>query len=53
MKFDNIIPSTLKIIASENINIQRDLESEDSNQPIEHLLNEQKEEKKDQKSPDR
>lgn len=53
MKIDNIIPSTLKITASENLNIQKDLESEDSNKPIELLLNEQKENKKDQKSTNR
>lgn len=50
MKVDNIIPSTLKVVASENLNIQKDLDSEDSNKPIELLLNEQK---KDQKSTDR
>jgi hypothetical protein len=53
MKIDNIIPSTLKVIASENLNIQKDLESQDSDKPLELLLNEQKETQKDQKPPSR
>ena len=53
MKIDNIISSTLKVVASDNLNIQKDLESKDSDKPIELLLNEQKENQKDQESASR
>jgi len=53
MKIDNIIPSTLKVTASDNVNIQKDLESKDSDQPIELLLNEQQEKKENSKSTSR
>lgn len=43
MKIDNIISSTLKVIASENINIQKDLETPDSEKNIQSIIDEQKE----------
>lgn len=43
MNIDNIIPSTLKVVASENINIQDDLKQNDSSKSLEQLLHEEKE----------
>lgn len=45
MNIDNIIPSELKVVASEHLNIEKDLTSPDSEKPIELLLNEEKETK--------
>lgn len=43
MNIDNIVSSTLKVTASENVNIQSDLEKADSSKTLEQLLNEEKE----------
>lgn len=49
MSIDDIIPSTLKVIANENLDIQKDLQTPDPEpQKLEALLNETKEEEKDQ-----
>jgi hypothetical protein len=45
MKIKNIVPSTLKITASEKINIKKDLETQDPEKPLSEILNEK--EKKD------
>jgi hypothetical protein len=44
MKIDNIVNSTLKVVANENLNIEHDLAKEDSIKPLDQLLNEQKKE---------
>lgn len=41
MKIDNIIPSELKVVASEHLNIQQDLQAVDSEKPIELLIHEE------------
>lgn len=43
MNIDNIIPSTLKVTASENLDIQQDLNMAESEKTINQLLNEQEE----------
>lgn len=48
MKIDNIIPSELKVVASEHLNVEQDLKAADSEKPIELLLNE-----KEKNTPDR
>jgi hypothetical protein len=52
MKIDKIIPSTLKVTASEQLNISADLKAADSEKPLELILNEQKQQK-EQKTEDR
>ena len=41
MKIDNIIPSELKVVASEHINVEEDLKAADSEKPIELLIHEE------------
>lgn len=43
MNIDHIVPSTLKVTASENVNIENDLNQPESAKSLEQLLNEQKE----------
>lgn len=43
MNIDNIIPSTLKVTASTDLNIQNDLNIEDSTKTLAQILNEEKE----------
>ena len=43
MNIDNIVSSTLKVTASENLDIQSDLEKADSSKTLEQLINEEKE----------
>lgn len=51
MKIDNIVNSTLKVVANENLNIEHDLIKEDSTKSLDQLVNEQKEdEQKEQTS---
>jgi hypothetical protein len=50
MKIDNIIPSTLKIVASENLNIQKDLIEQDPEKTLSEILNEKEEKEKTPKS---
>jgi hypothetical protein len=50
MKIDNIIQSELKVVASENLNIQKDLETQDPEKSLEKIINEQKEKKQGSKS---
>lgn len=45
MKIDKIIPSELKIVASEKLNIQKDLQTEDPDKSLEKIINEQTEKK--------
>jgi hypothetical protein len=50
MKIDNIISSTLKVVASENLNIQKDLTEQDPEQTLSEILNEKEEKEKTPKS---
>lgn len=43
MNIDNIIGSTLKVTASNDLNIENDLNSEDSEKTLAQLLHEEKE----------
>lgn len=43
MNIDHIVPSILKVTASENVNIENDLNQPESAKSLEQLLNEQKE----------
>lgn len=43
MNIDNIVSSTLKVTASENVDIQQDLEKADSSKTLEQLIHEEKE----------
>jgi hypothetical protein len=43
MNIDNIVSSTLKVIASENLDIQSDLEKSDPPKTLEQLIHEEKE----------
>lgn len=43
MNIDHIVPSTLKVTASENVNVENDLNQPESAKSLEQLLNEQKE----------
>lgn len=43
MNIDNITPSTLKVVASENLNIENDLNQTDSAKSLEQLIHEEKE----------
>lgn len=43
MNIDNIVSSTLKVTASENLDIQTDLQMADSTKSIEQLIHEEKE----------
>lgn len=45
MKLDNIIPSELKVIASENLDISQDLKAQDPNKELEQIIHEQAEKK--------
>ena len=47
MNIDNIIPSTLKVVASENLNIEEDLKKAESNKTLEQLVNEENEKDED------
>jgi|688.fasta_scaffold291035_1 hypothetical protein len=51
MNIDNIIPSTLKVTASENLNVENDLTKAESTKTLEQLINE--ENQKDQDENDR
>jgi hypothetical protein len=48
MKIDNIIPSELKVVASENLDISQDLQAKDPDETLEQIINEKKEQKKSQ-----
>lgn len=49
MSIDDIIPSTLKVVANENLDIQKDLDVPDPDpQKLEALLNETTKEEEDQ-----
>ncbi len=50
MNIDNIVPSILKVTASENLDIQNDLNQPESAKSLEQLLNDQKE-KENEKDP--
>ena len=41
MNIDHIVPSTLKVIASENVDIENDLNKPESSKSIEQLLDDQ------------
>lgn len=43
MNIDNIVPSTLKVIASENLHIENDLNQAESNKTLDQLIHDQKE----------
>lgn len=43
MNIDNIVSSTLKVTASENVDILSDLQKVDSSKTLEQLINEEKE----------
>jgi len=45
MNIDNIIASELKIVASDKLNIKKDLETPDPEKSLEKIINEQKEKK--------
>ena len=47
MNIDNIIPSTLKVVASENLNIEEDLKKVESSKTLEQLVNEENEKDED------
>lgn len=50
MKLDNIIMSELKIIASENLDVQKDLNLPDPPQTLAQILNEKEKEEDTKKS---
>ena len=50
MNIDNIVPSILKVIASENLDIQNDLNQPESAKSLEQLLNDQKEKENEKDS---
>lgn len=43
MNIDHIVPSILKVTASENLNIENDLNQPESAKSLEQLLNEEEE----------
>ena len=43
MNIDNIVPSTLKVVASENLHIENDLNKAESSKTLDQLIHDQKE----------